>query len=73
MVSKAIPCLAAVSTPPVSVIPLAMKIVCHINNVVNDFGDLFDRKPFEIPKGGRSRYANCLLFRESPANRLEKL
>lgn len=56
----------------VVVVPLAVQIISHVDDVVDDLGDLLDRKLFQVPIRCWSGDGETLLFGEDPTKSCEK-
>jgi hypothetical protein len=49
-----------------------MHIVCHVNNVVDNFRNLLDRKTLEVPERGWGSNTERLFPRQPSANSLQE-
>lgn len=56
----------------VAIIPLPVQVIRHVDDVVDDIADLFDRKPLEVPVRRGRGDGHGLAAGKSSANLLQK-
>ncbi len=59
-------------SPLVSIVPLSVHIISHVNDVVHELTNVTNGKAFEVPVGGRSGACHRLAGRKSVTNELQE-